>query len=114
MGHSQHIFIFTHSLTFTHIHSHFEKSGALLKPPQRSLFIGFLFPCYIVSATTVAVAAAAGGAGRIGSITQRHWHSSSTRPRPLHGVTCVFLGLRAVVGVRWCPRGPAHGVDLCD
>lgn len=112
-------YLYLHILTFTHIRSHSENSAEVLKSPQCTLFICFLFPCYIVSATTtVAIAAAGGGGtGSISSVTQSRRHSSRAWPCPLRGVTCVFLRLWAVVRVLRCPRGPAgptHGVDLCD
>lgn len=63
-----HVYIYTLSHSHTYAHT-LRNPLRLLKPPQGALFIRFLFPCYIVSATTVAVAAAAGGAGSAGSVT---------------------------------------------
>lgn len=63
-----HVYIYTLSHSRTYAHT-LRNPLRLLKPPQGALFICFLFPCYIVSATTVAVAAAAGGAGSAGSVT---------------------------------------------
>lgn len=109
-------YLYLHILTLTHIHSHTENFTEVLKSPQCTLFICFLLPCYIISATTI-VAIAAGGTGSISSITQSRWHSCCTGSRSFHGVTCMLLRLWAVVRVLRCPRGPArptHGVDLCE
>lgn len=115
--HRQHTSIFiythTHTLALTHVCTHTENFAEVLKSPQCTLFICFLFPCYIIRATT-AVAIAAGGTGSISSITQSCWHSSCTGSRSLRGITCVLLRLWAVIRVLRCPRGPAHGVDLCE
>lgn len=100
-------YLYLHILTLT------ENSAEVLKPPQRTLFIGLLLPCYITSATTGAIAAAvAGGAG---AITQSGGHGRCTGPRSLRGITCVLLWLRPVVWVLRCPGGSSgttHGVDL--
>lgn len=61
-------YLYLHILTLTHIHSHTENFAEVLKSPQCTLFICFLFPCYIIRATTI-VAIAAGGAGSISTIT---------------------------------------------
>lgn len=106
------IYTFSHSHTYTHI----ENFTEVLKSPQCTLFICFLLPCYIISATTI-VAIAAGGTGSISSITQSRWHSCCTGSRSFRGVTCMLLRLWAVVRVLRCPRGsarPTHGVDLCE
>lgn len=106
------IFIFTHSLTHTHART--ENFVEVLKSPQCTLFVCFLFPYYIISATTTV---AGGGRGSISSITQSCRHSCCTGSRSLCGVTCMFLWLWTIIRVLRCPRGPAgpaHGVDLCE
>lgn len=110
------IFKFTlpHSHKHTRAHTHpLRISMEVLKSPQRTLFICFLLPCYIISATTT-VAIAGGGAGSIGSITQSCWHRRRTGSRSLHRVTCMLLWLGAVIRILRCPRSAAHGVDLCE
>lgn len=99
----------------THSHKHTHNFAEVLKSPQCTLFICFLFPCYIISATTT-VAIAGCGTGSISSVTQSCWHSCCTGSRPLCGVSCVLLWLWAIIRVLRSPRGrtgPAHGMDLC-
>ena len=113
-----HIYIYTLSHTHTHTHkrahTHTENLAEVLKSPQCTLFICFLFPCYIITATTTVIAA--GGTGSVSSITQRCWHSCCTGSRSPCGVTSVLLWLWAIIGVRrspGCPARPTHGVDFC-
>lgn len=110
----QYVYLHIHTHSRTHIRTW--NIAEVLKSPQCALFICFLFPCYIVSATT-AIAAAGDGAGRAGAVTQGGRHSRRAGPRSLGGVAGVLLGLRAVDGVLGGPRrgaGAAHGVDLCE
>lgn len=114
--HHQYTSIFKFTLPHSHKHTRTHTlriSMEVLKSPQRTLFICFLLPCYIISATTT-VAIAGGGAGSIGSITQSCWHRRRTGSRSLHRVTCMLLWLGAVIRILRCPRSAAHGVDLCE
>lgn len=101
-------YLYLHILTLTHT----ENFAEVLKPPQSTLFVCFLLPCYITSVTTTGAIAAVGGAG---SITQSRWWGSCTGPRSLCRVACVLLWLRPIVWVLGCPggsSGTAHGVNL--
>lgn len=114
----QYLYLHTRPRAHTHTHTlykHTENFAEVLKSPQCALFICFLFPCYVIAATTVAIAG--GGTGSASTITQSCGHSRCTGSRSLCGVTCVLLWLWTIVRVLRSPRGPAgpaHGMDLCE
>lgn len=84
------IYIYIHA----HTHTNFIQ---VLKSSQRTLFIRFLFPCYIINAATVAAA------GSISAVTQSCWDGCCTGARSLCRVTRVLLRLWAIIRVLGCP-----------
>lgn len=114
---SAHFNIYIYTLALTHIHTTTENFAEVLKSPQRTLFVRFLFHGYIISATTTVAAIAGEGTGSISSITQSCWHSCCTGSCSLCGVARMLLWLWAIIRVLRCPRGAprsSHRMDLCE